>query len=209
MDPASPLLLGIGEALLGRPAWAGQAEIASAVGTTRSAVHPWVNYLLHHRALVGRAGELRVDRNRLLAVLTANRVAAHRPERPIACDLDVDGVHTRLEDAGVRHVFSFFSAANQWAFYEPRRDVYAYVGRGSLRQIGRLIPGSERSPDVRSGRLHLFVENPPSIRTLDRGGVPVTDPLLTVLDLRAHPEGGAHAAFVEQTVLRRMLEARR
>lgn len=207
MADGETLFLSLGECLLRQPGWPDQAAIARAMSTSRSAIHPWVNHLLHHRALRFRGDRLEADRSRLMAVLTAHRIAAHRPEAPFRIALEPEAAHRALEGAGVPHCFAFFTAANQWAFYEPRRDLDLYVERGSLGRVREVLAPPPSRVRRAGGLAHPFLERVRAIPATARSGLPVTSPLLTVLDLRAHPEGGAHAAFLEEVVLPRALGA--
>lgn len=208
MARSAELLLPLGQVLFRQPRWPDRATLARAVGTSPSGLAPWTQLLTFHRALRETPSGVEADLDRLFGVLTAHRVANLRPEVPLATRMDVRGVHAALRDQGVPHAFAMFSAANEWAFFEPRRDVHVYVPRSALPALRRVLgPGPRRGGG--SGVLQAYVEDPARLDVQSRTGLPVTGPFQTVLDLRAHPEGGAHAAFLQTNLLPRLQEAAR
>lgn len=207
MARSAELLLPLGQALFRQSRWPDRAALARAVGTSPGALAPWAQFLTFHRALRETASGVEADFDRLLGVLTAHRMANLRPEVPLDTVLDVRGVHAALQDRSVPHAFAMFSAANEWAFFEPRRDVHVYVPRSALPELRRSLgPGPRRGGGA--GVLQAYVEDPVRLDVQSRTGLPVTGPFQTVVDLRAHPEGGAHAAFLQANLLPRLREAR-
>lgn len=201
MPRTSTLLIDVTEALLERSTWPNRAEIARAVGTGQAALTPWLNYLEFFRVLRETGDGLEARRAPLLAILTAYRTANLRPERPMALRGDVHDVHDRLEAAGVAHLFGMFTSANQWAFYEAHRDVHVYLARSDRGAAVDALGDLLRDGRSRGGELQIYLENLDALGHAARGDLPVTSPLQTVVDLRAHPEGGAHADFLERNVL--------
>lgn len=193
----------LGRLLYLEPEWGNQSVLARELGTTPSAIETWIHWMTFHRAIRFDGDRLEADRGRLLTLLTAARTTHLRPSPPFATNRSVDEIHDVLEAAGVRHVFGFFTAANRWSFFEPRDDCHVYVDRGRLGDLRDAIRPSgpvERRPTT----VQPFVEPVSAIETLVRDGVPVTGLFETVVDLRAHPEGGAHADFLEKNVLPRL-----
>lgn len=204
MAPASSLLVDLGELLYSKQEWSSRAEIAQAMDVHQQVITPWLNYLEFFRATRKREGEVHVVEDRLLATLANYRAGNLRPERARPIEGEPSEIHTLLEEVGVPHAFGMFTAANRWAFYEPHLDVHLYVSRsdrGSVRDA--LNPVSPGGSDG-GGHLQVFHESLDGLATQDREGLPVTTPFQTILDLRAHPEGGAHADFLETNLLPRL-----
>lgn len=199
------LLHQLGRTLYLHPAWATRVEIARRLGTTSSALQPWLSWLMFHRALRFESERLLVDRPRLLTVLAAARMAHLRPADPFHSTLTGEQTHRELLQRQIPHVFGFFTAANQWAFYEERLDLHLYVDRGRMRDVQAAL---RRDTAVRERpvTVQLYVEATRTIPEIRRGPLAVTDVFQTILDLRAHPEGGAHADFLEKNVLPRWRE---
>lgn len=200
---SSELLLPLGHALYLRPRWPSRVAIAAQLRTSPGALNPWVQYLTFHRAVREADHGLAADPDRLLQVLTAHRVANLRPEAPLRIAMDAREAHALFEARGVPHSLAMFSAANEWAFFEPRRDVQLYVPRAALPQLRRVL-ASVPARGAGQGLLQAFAEDLDRLEVQRRGGLPVTSPFQTVLDLRAHPEGGAHAAFLQEKLLPRL-----
>lgn len=179
---------------MGQRRWPGRAAVAATLGVNRSSLHAWLNHFNHHRAIDETNG-LTVDTNRLLTVLTAHRIVGQRPETLMTTPHEPPQLHARLADAGIPHVFGLFTAANQWAFFEPRRGHQLYIHQRHRAEVRRLLRGQGHGLD-------LFIDSVDALPTQVRNGLPITSPLLTVADLRAHPEGGAHAHFLQENVLR-------
>ena len=160
-----------------------------------STVAGWLRQMRFHRALAESPSGERVDRPRLYSFFTAHRVARLDPIAEIPTDMDTPALARHLDDHGIPHALAMISAANRWAFYEDHRDTQLYVGRRDVPRIRRLvIPGRNR--------LQLFAERLDDLPTATRGAR-VTDPFLTMIDCRAHPEGGAYAEFLDKNVVRR------
>jgi hypothetical protein len=199
------LLWDLGRLLHREPRWPSRAEVARALDTSPGALDPWFNLLEFHEAIRFDGG-LEVDRSRLLEFLAAERTAGLRPRPPASTAHGIDESHETLASEGIPHVFCMFSAENLWSHFEERPEVQLYVEREHAQSTRTLLePASHRARPVRP--LRLFVEDLSRVGPLDRGGVPVTRPLRTVVDLRAHPQGGAHAEFMEQWLLDRREEA--
>lgn len=200
MQGRPPLFLELVTELARRPEWPNRASLAQALDVGQGSVTPWLNWLLFHRA-VTEERTLRVDRGRLLVAASQVRAASIRPEIPFATNLGEDEIHARLDEARIDHLLGFFTAANRWSFYEPRFDHHVYLARGNMRRVRELL-----ATDVARARgsVQIYSEDPNSLLRQTRQGVPVTTPLQTVLDLRAHPEGGAHANFLEENLLPRL-----
>lgn len=196
----------LAEALFREEQWSSRSALAREIGTSPGALSTWADYLEFFRVLRDRPGGLEVDRRRLLSTLTAYRVANLRPERPARIQGDVEEVHERLDAQGLPHTFGMFTAANRWAFFEPHRDVHLYVDRGHRREVMAALDDLRASGPGASGELQMYVENLDALSSQDRQGLPVTSPLQTTIDLRAHPEGGAHADFLEENLLPRLQE---
>lgn len=190
------------EALYDRTQWQSQSALAAHLGTSASALTPWIQSLTFFRALMTERHGFRVDRDRLLRVLTAWRMADLRPARPFYSRSAVDEIGERLLGENIPYTFGFFTAANRYAFYEPRQDVQIYVAPGSVSVVRDVLEGGKQT-DYRMVRVQLFEEPLSQIGSLTRGDVTVTTPIQTVVDLRAHPEGGAHAEFLAKNLLPR------
>lgn len=171
--------------------------IAQELGVPYTTLIEWWRHLEFHRALLVSPGEVRVDHPRLLQVLTAHRTARLTPRvaRPIA--LDAHGVARELTAANVPYALAMLSAANEWAFFEPRRSIQVYVPTRELTRARAALPLVQDAPFS----LEVFGEDPAHLPTARRGRVIVTSQFLTLLDCRAHPEGGAHANFLERNVI--------
>lgn len=157
----------------------------------------WWRHLEFHRAILATPGEAQVDRTRLLQVLTAHRVARLTPSAIRRVGMDARDVAKRLRKGKVPYALAMLSAANEWAFFEPRRTVQLYVPRQALGDLRRLVPPEAEGPVL----LEVFQDNLTHLPTQRRGDVTVTSPFQTLIDCRAHPEGGAHAAFLEKEVI--------
>lgn len=138
-----------------------------------------------------------------MTLLTATRMTHIRPTAPFTTTLTLEEAHLALERARIPHVFGFFTAANRWAFFEDRQDLHAYVDRGRLRTAQAAL-SRKAPPRARPVTVQLYVEPLRSIPVVMRGSLPITDVFQTALDLRAHPEGGAHADFLEKNTLPRL-----
>lgn len=157
----------------------------------------WWRHLEYHRAIHASSNGMRVDRPRLMSVLTAHRMPRLTPVAQRTTSLDARGLSRFLQDRQIPHALAILSAANEWAFFEPQHTVQVYVPRrhlSALRGISSEHPGNVS--------LEVFAENPESLLINTRDGVPVTSVFLTILDCRAHPVGGAHAHFLETNVLK-------
>lgn len=193
----------LGRTLYLHPEWGTQTGLARRLNTTPSGVEPWIHWLSYHRAIRFESGRVHVDRPRLLTVLAAARMTNLRPVPPFTTTLSPTDIHDRLETERIPHVFGFFTAANQWSFFEPRSDCHLYVDRGRLRPVQRLL----RQPaptEQRPTTVQAYLEPLSAMTAISRGGLPITGLFETILDLRAHPEGGAHADFLEKNVLPRL-----
>jgi hypothetical protein len=144
---------------------------------------------------------LRFDEDRFLSYLTSLRVATLQPEPSFACPQSPDDALDRLQ--GTAFVTCMFTAGNSWAFFEPRRDLHLYVERRDLSRIRSLIPRTSRAARQET-QVQLYVESLNQVPHVDRQRRPVTTPLFTTIDLRAHPEGGAHAEFLRRNLLPRL-----
>lgn len=157
----------------------------------------WWRQLEFQRAILTTTEGLRVDRARLLQVLTAHRVARLTPRFDRGVAMDAHTVSTVLEAAGIPHALGMLSAGNEWAFFEPRRDIQVYVAASTLTRVRTALPAAPNGPF----RLEVFSDNPDHLPIVTRNGVPITNQFLTLIDCRAHPEGGAHANFLERNVI--------
>lgn len=169
--------------------------VARDLGIPPSTTAGWVRQLRFHRALAPTEDGERVDRPRLYAFYTAHRVSRLDPVAEIGTALGAEALAQRLKEEGIDCVAAMISAANRWAFYEDHRDVQLYVGRRDVPRIRRLVPPGPN-------RLQLFAERLDDLPTATRP-MRVTDPFLTMIDCRAHPEGGAYADFLDKNVFRR------
>lgn len=172
--------------------------LATELDIPYTTVVEWWRHFEFHRALLVSPRDVRVDRARLLQVLTAHRIARLSPSSTRAVAMDAREIARRLARENVPHVLGILSAANEWAFFEPRRSVQLYVPREALTDVRRLVPSEADG----SNELQVFRENLAHLPTQRRGNVAVTSAFQTLLDCRAHPEGGAHAAFLESQVMR-------
>lgn len=189
------MLYPLAAALLRRVDWPGRAAVARHLGVHRASIQAWLDHFAHHRA-IQEDGGLGVDPDRLWSVLTAHRVAAQRPETAFHTIHEPAEASRRLDDAGVPHAFCMFTAANHYAFFEPRRQHQIYLPRQAI-PVARTILGAGPGD-----ALQVFHEAVEALPALTRAGTRITDPVLTVADLRAHPEGGAHASFLESNLPR-------
>ncbi len=204
MARASSLLIDLGELLYRKQEWSSRAEIAQAMDVHQQVITPWLNYLEFFRATRKREGEVHVVEDRLLATLANYRAGNLRPERARPIEAEPSKIHALLEEAGVPHAFGMVTAANRWAFYEPHRDVQLYVSRSDRSSVRDALEPLSPDRSQGGGRLQVFHESLDGVATQDREGLPVTTPFQTVVDLRAHPAGGAHADFLEANLLPRL-----
>lgn len=200
-------MVDLGELLYREPEWDNRARVADALDVRQQVISPWLNYLEFFRAIRERGSGLEVSESRLLSVLANYRAGNLRPERPVPIAGDAGEVHALLEDAAVPHAFAMFSAANRWAFYEPQRDVQLYLPRGEVSKLREALEPLEPTRSATGSELGVFVEALGGIAIEERDGLPVTSPFQTVVDLRAHPTGGAHADFLETNLLPALREA--
>lgn len=201
--PAMTLLPHLMEALYRKPHWSNQIELARELETSSSAVAPWVRTLNFHRAISVRREGLMVDRDRLIRIYTSFRVATLRPVKPFGTPLDVESAKHQLDGANIDHIFALFTAANRYAFFEPRNEIQIYVKPGSLTSLRQAIATDK--PGRGDLLVQAFEEPLEGIAQTSRNGLAVTTPLQTVVDLRAHPEGGAHAEFLSEKLLPKMV----
>lgn len=204
MAPASSLLVELGELLYRKQEWSSRAEIAAAMNLHQQVITPWLNYLEFFRATRGQGGDIHVSEDRLLATIANYRAGNLRPARPRSVQTEPGEIHDQLDDAGVPHAFGMFTAANRWAFYEPHRDIHLYVPRSDRSTAREALERLRQERSEGEGRLQVFHETIEGVATQDRENLPVTTPFQTVVDLRAHPEGGAHADFLETNLLPRL-----
>lgn len=196
----------LAETLVGRTRWTNRREIADKMTTNRGTLAPWLDYLEFFRAIRETPAGLEVELDQLLSTMAAYRTANLRPARPRPIRGDVLRAHERLQETGVDHVFCMFIAANRWAFFEPTSDIQVYINRGDLSEAAEALSAPEPRGRRRTGTLQIFLENLDGLSHQRREELPVTSPLQTVIDLRAHPEGGAHADFLEKNLLPRLRE---
>jgi hypothetical protein len=135
-----------------------------------------------------------VDARRLLQFYTAHRMARLYPATTFTTDLAPAELSRSLHREGIRHGLAMMSAANEWAFFEPRRRIELYVDRRDVARARRVLTPGRTPVDV-------FADNLNEIPVTTREGLHVTSTFLTIIDCRAHPEGGAHAEFLERNVL--------
>lgn len=172
--------------------------LATQLDIPYTTVVEWWRHLEFHRALLVAPREITVDRARLLQILTAHRIARLSPSSTRTVSMDAREIARVLARENVPYALGMLSAANEWAFFEPRRSIQLYVPRQALADVRRLVPYEEDAPN----ELQIFRENLAHLPTQRRGNVLVTSAFQTLLDCRAHPEGGAHAAFLESQVMR-------
>lgn len=201
MARGNQILYAIAEAVFKGQRFTDRSHLARALGTTASSVAPWAHRLAFHRVLQDSSEGLRFDEDRFLSYLTSLRVATLQPEPEFVTPVSADDALGRLR--GFANVTCMFTAGNSWAFFEPRRDLHVYVDRSSLPQLRAALPRSRR-PAANEMRVQVYVESLDQIPHQDRQGHPVTTPLFTTVDLRAHPEGGAHAEFLRRNLLPRI-----
>ena len=175
----------------------GARPIATQLSIPYTTLIEWWRQFEFQRAIIPSPQGIRVDRPRLLQVLTAHRVARLTPRFDRGIAMDAHAVSTVLEAAGIPHALGMLSAGNEWAFFEPRRDIQVYVAADMLTRVRHALPASSPGPF----RLEVFSDNPEHLPIVTRNGVPVTNAFLTLIDCRAHPEGGAHANFLERSVI--------
>jgi transposase-like protein len=172
------------------------AQVAREVDAPLSTINEWLRQLRFQRALLtAPQGEI-VDRTRLLQFYAATRMARLYPVKTFQTTLTSADLSQALRRESVPHALAMLSAANEWAFFEPRRRVEIYLGRGDISRVTDLVPqGGGVAVDV-------FAENVAELPVETRGRAVFTNAFLTIIDCRAHPEGGAHAHFLEQSVMR-------
>lgn len=164
-------------------------------GVSTSTFYNWLGHLEFQRAVTRADGALTVDRPRLMSFYAAHRLVRARPEFQTTTGLSGPELVEHLGDHGHRNVaLGFLSAANEWAFMEPRRGTELYAGRETVRRLRADLPPGNRP-------LTVFAENWSELPRVPRGGVQTTGLFLTIVDCRAHPEGGAHASFLERELL--------
>lgn len=165
-----------------------QASISTAT------FYNWLSHLEFQRAISRTRSGVTVDRRRLMNFYAAFRVTRARPVLTTTSALSGADLVRHLQGEGIPTVaLGFLSAANEWAFFEPRRSTQLYVGDHPLGALRDAIPPGDRPVEV-------FRENWSEVPVRNRA-VPVTDLFMTIVDCHAHPEGGAHAAFLERELL--------
>ena len=204
MARGNQLLYEIAEAVFRGDAFDDRSHLARKLRTTASSIAPWAQRLVFHRVLRDTPDGLRFDEDRFLTYLTSLRIATLQPEPEFAVSMSADDAQDRLH--GLSYVSCMFTAGNSWAFFEPRRDVHVYVDRSSLPRLRSLLPRTTR-PSANDTRVQVYVESLHQVPHVDRQRLPVTTPLFTTVDLRAHPEGGAHAEFLRRSLLPRLRRA--
>ncbi len=189
-----------GDRLARRPDLTGESarSLAAELDVPHSTVLEWWRHLDFHRAILTRGRTVTADRARLLQVYTAHRVSRLTPAQTRVIDFDASALARALTDAEVPYALAMLSAANEWAFFEPRRSIQLYLPRAGLSRMRRFAPPASNG----SYQLEVFVETLDNLPHQTRGGIRVTSPFQTLIDCRAHPEGGAHAAFIETQVMR-------
>lgn len=193
------ILYRLAETAYRRPEWASRAELASYLGTSPSSINPWIWRLTWWRAAT-EGPTLRFDPNRVLQFASHYRLGALDPQPPIPTNLDAPSIRDALGD--VPHVFCMFTAANAWAFFEPHPDHHVYVPRAALSRARAALP-SLRSRARSVGQIILYAEQIDSVPSTARADLRVTSLFQTMVDLRAHATGGAHAEFLRQLILRK------
>lgn len=201
MARGNHLLYEIAEAVFQGQTFNDRSHLARTLRTTASSIAPWAQRLVFHRVLQDTPEGLRFDEDRFLTYLTSLRVATLQPEPEFATPTAADDALDRLQ--GLPHVACMFTAGNSWVFFEPRRDLHVYVDRRSLPRLRSLLPRSRR-PSTGETRVQAYVESLHQIPHVARQRRPVTTPLFTTVDLRAHPEGGAQAEFLRRNLMPRV-----
>lgn len=174
----------------------GARPIATQLSIPYTTLIEWWRQFEFQRAIITSPEGLRVDRPRLLQVLTAHRMSRLTPRFDRSVDTDAHTVSTVLQAANIPHALGMLSAGNEWAFFEPRRDIQVYVAASMLTRVRTALPAADGP-----FRLEVFSDNPEHLPIVTRNRVPVTNQFLTLIDCRAHPEGGAHANFLERNVI--------
>jgi hypothetical protein len=205
MRPSSQILYAFAEAVFRGQQFHDRADLARALGTTPSAVAPWAHRLAFHRILRDSPQGLTFDEDRLLNYLTSHRQANLQPQPEFFVPMAPEDAINRL--AGLPHVLCMFTAGNRWAFFEPRGDLHVYIDRANVPALRRRLVRARRR-GRQDTRVQIYIESLSTISHIDRTGQPTTTPLFTTIDLRAHPEGGAHAEFLRQNLLPRLRGAK-
>ncbi|MHB8586218.1 MAG: hypothetical protein ACYDDF_10355 [Thermoplasmatota archaeon] len=172
--------------------------MASTLHVPYTTLIEWWRHMEFHRAILVSGQGTQVDRPRVLQILAAHRIAQLTPATTRRISTDAAASARALRQGGVPHALGMLSAANEWAFFEPRRSVQLFVPPAHLSQARHLLPSDPNGPI----QLELFRENLSRILTQRRGDLTVTTPFQTLIDCRAHPDGGAHASFLETQVIR-------
>ena len=169
-------------------------RLAGELEVPLSTVNEWTRQLRFQRVLTSTPSGEFVDRPRLLQFYASTRVARLYPTATLRTRLRPSGLSQLLRRESIDHSLAMLAAANEWAFFEPRRRIELYVSRGDTRRVREVLPPGDNEVDV-------FWENPAELPIERRGPAVVTSAFLTIVDCRAHPEGGAHAHFLEQNVM--------
>ena len=199
MPSRGHLLYRLADAVYRVPEWTNRVELAHHLGTSPSSLNPWIWRLTWWRA-VTEGPNLRFDPNRVLHFASHYRLGTLDPQPPISANLDVAALHDALGE--IPHVFCMFSAANTWAFFEPHSDSHVYVPQAALPRARRAIPATT-SRARNTAHAFLYADRVDTIPTTTRANLPVTTLFQTMIDLRAHATGGAHAEFLRQMVGRK------
>lgn len=161
---------------------------------SRSTFYNWFNQLQFQAVVTRRGSGFIVDRRRLIQFYAAHRVVRCRPAFEATVGTSGAQLLQHLQEQGHKNTaLGFLSAANEWAFFEPRRHTELYVGRQGISALRNSLPPGDHP-------VQIFTENWGELPLANRPPAR-TNLFLTITDCHAHPEGGAHAAFLERELL--------
>ncbi len=174
------------------------SALLEAAEVSTSTLYRILGFYAYHRALDYAGTPLRADKKKIIALAGGLRADRAVPDTVIKQGPSLPETHRRLDADGIRHVFGFASAANLLSYFEPAGITSIYLAPGSKKKAKRILERKGRET------IHVHVEDMARIKAETTAEeYPITSPVRTLIDLTTDPNGGAHAAFLEEVLRRR------
>lgn len=153
-----------------------------------------LRFYTYHGAVTNEGGGMRADRREVVRLAGALRLDQAIPDRTIPHGIPAPELSRHLALKAVPHAFAFETAANRIGYFEPSPATSVYVDRRHFRMIRDFVvahhkPGETRLHDGPLDRIETME---------DVGGLPITTPAQTLLDLATSAKGSAHLDYLEQ-----------